>query len=177
MVSNIGRLTIQKGLANLLQAMKLVMEQAPKTILLIVGSGEQYEELIRLAAALGIADRTLFVDFQRGQKWRDAFAISDLFVMPSVSEPFGITPLEAIAFGTPVLISHQSGVSEIIRNCLKVDFWDINVMADQIAAVVQNDDLRDELHRQSYAEFSKMNWYSAAHRMKNLYEIEVGAAA
>lgn len=174
-VSNIGRLTVQKGLTNLLQAMQKVVQTSPKTLLLVVGSGEQYEELLTLAAELGISRNVLFVDFQRGKALRDAYAVSDLFVMPSVSEPFGIAPLEAIAFGTPTLVSKQSGVAEVIRNCLKVDFWDIDEMANQIAAVVNNDVLRDELHEQSYLEFQRMNWYHAAHKMKNLYEIEVGA--
>lgn len=176
-VSNVGRLTIQKGLGNLLVAMQRVIAIAPKTMLLIVGSGEQYEELIDQAAELGISANVLFVDFQRGKALRDAFAVSDLFVMPSVSEPFGIAPLEAIAFGTPTLVSRQSGVAEVIRNCLKVDFWDIDEMVNQITAVMQHDVLRDELHQQSYLEFTRMNWYSAAHKMKNLYEIQMGAAA
>ncbi|GAC1386785.1 MAG: glycosyltransferase family 4 protein [Candidatus Saccharimonadales bacterium] len=176
-VSNVGRMTVQKGLVNLLTAMQGVIARAPKTLLMFVGSGEQYTELIELAAQLGISANVLFVDFQRGQALRDAFAISDLFVMPSVSEPFGIAPLEAIAFGTPTLISKQSGVAEVVRNCLKVDFWDIDEMVNQITAVVQNDVLRDELHQQSYLEFSRMNWYNAAHKMKHLYEISVGAPA
>jgi glycogen(starch) synthase len=174
-VSNVGRLTVQKGLVNLLHAMQGVIAQAPKTLLVFVGSGEQYQELIELAAELDIAANVLFVDFQRGKALRDAFAVSDLFVMPSVSEPFGIAPLEAIAFGTPTLVSRQSGVAEVIRNCLKVDFWDIDEMVNQITAVVQNDSLRDELHAQSFVEFSRMNWTPAAHRVKNLYEIAVGA--
>lgn len=173
-VSNIGRMTIQKGLTNLLEAMQHVVAHAPKTLLVFVGSGDQYEELIELAAELGISANVLFVDFQRGKALRDAFAVSDLFVMPSVSEPFGIAPLEAIAFGTPTLVSKQSGVAEVVHNCLKVDFWDIDEMANQIIAVVKNDVLRDELHAQSYLEFNRMSWYKAAHKMKNLYEISIG---
>jgi glycogen synthase len=173
-VSNVGRLTVQKGLTNLLHAMQGVVERAPKTLLVFVGSGEQYEELIELGAELGISRNILFVDFQRGKALRDAFAVSDLFVMPSVSEPFGIAPLEAIAFGTPTLVSKQSGVAEIVRNCLKVDFWDTDEMTNQITAVVQNDVLRDELHTQSYEEFSRMNWFAAANKMRHLYEQSVG---
>jgi glycosyltransferase involved in cell wall biosynthesis len=175
-VSNIGRLTLQKGLPNLLEAFQKVLERQPKTLLLIVGSGEMYEELLVLSANLGVSSNVLFIDFQRGKALRDAFTISDLFVMPSVSEPFGIVPLEAIAFGTPVLVSKQSGVAEVIRNCLKVDFWDIDEMANQIASVVSNDVLRDELHAQSYVEFERMSWQESAHKMKHLYEIQVGAA-
>ena len=169
-VSNIGRLTVQKGLYNLMLAAKEVIARAPKTIFLIVGSGEQYQELLQLSADLGIAGNVVFTDFQRGKRLRDAFAIADLFVMPSVSEPFGLTPLEAIIYGTPVLVSKQSGVSEVITNCLKVDFWDVNEIANQITAVVQHDSLRDELHIQSYAEFMKMSWDAAASKMVGAYE-------
>lgn len=169
-VVNVGRLTVQKGLPNLLQAAQLVIQKAPKTLFLIVGSGEQYYELISQAADLGIGDKVLFTDFQRGKNWRDAFAIGDLFVMPSVSEPFGLTPLEAIGYGTPALVSRQSGVSEVLRNCLKVDFWDIHEMANQIASVMQSDALRDELWRHAFGEYEQLTWDKAGQRIKELYE-------
>ena len=168
-VSNVGRLTVQKGLYNLLLAAKEVVARAPKTIFLIVGSGEQYLELLQLSADLGIAKNVVFTDFQRGKNLRDAFAIADLFVMPSVSEPFGLTPLEAIGYGTPALVSKQSGVAEVITNCLKVDFWDVHEMANQIHAVVTNDALRDELHTQSFAEFMKLSWDATAHKLVGAY--------
>jgi glycosyltransferase involved in cell wall biosynthesis len=166
---NVGRLTIQKGLPNLLYAMKKVVEKNPKTLLLIVGSGEQYYELIELAAQLGIGKNVLFTDFQRGKRWRDAYAIGDLFVMPSVSEPFGLTPLEAIGYGTPALVSKQSGVAEVLVNCLKVDFWDVDEMANQITAVVQNDPLRDELHTNSLKEYQRLSWNNAADKLIHIY--------
>ena len=169
-VSNIGRLTIQKGITNLLLAAKEVIFRSPKTLFLIVGSGDQYQELLQLSADLGIAKNVIFTDFQRGKRLRDAFAIADLFVLPSVSEPFGLTPLEAIGYGTPALVSKQSGISEVITNCLKVDFWDINEMANQITAVVQNDSLRDELHYQSYKEYLNMSWNGAADKLMDTYE-------
>jgi glycogen(starch) synthase len=169
-VVNVGRLTVQKGLPNLLRAAQEVIEHAPKTLFLIVGSGEQYYELIELAAELGIGDKVLFTDFQRGKRWRDAFAIGDLFVMPSVSEPFGLTPLEAIAYGTPSLVSKQSGVSEILKNCLKVDFWDIHEMANQIAGVMQSDALRDALISNATLEYEKLSWDSASDKVAKLYE-------
>lgn len=168
-VSNIGRLTIQKGLYNLLLAAKEVVYRAPKTIFLIVGSGEQYIELLQLSADLGISRNVIFTDFQRGKRLRDAFAIADLFVMPSVSEPFGITPLESIGYGTPVLISKQSGVAEVLRNALKVDFWDVQEMANQIHAVVSHDGMRDELHKQSYDEYLRLSWDNTAHKLVNTY--------
>ncbi len=169
-VVNIGRLSVQKGLTNLLHAFAKVIEHAPKTFLLIVGSGEQYYELITLAAELGIGDKVLFTDFQRGKNWRDAFAIGDLFVMPSVSEPFGITPLEAIGYGTPALITKQSGVSEVLRNVLKVDFWDIDEMANKISGVVMNDPLRDELHAQSHREWKHFTWDKSADKLMPIYK-------
>lgn len=177
-VVNVGRLTIQKGLPNLLQAAKEVVAKAPKTLFLIVGSGEQYYELIALAAELGIGANVLFTDFQRGKNWRDAFAIGDLFVMPSVSEPFGLTPLEAIGYGTPALVSRQSGISEVLNNCLKVDFWDINEMANKIATVMLNDPLRDELQRNAYQEYEKLSWNEASDKVMNVYrDHTVGAIA
>jgi glycogen synthase len=167
-VVNVGRLTIQKGLPHLLRAAKEVVNYTPKTLFLIVGSGEQEWELIEQAAELGIGKNVIFTGFQRGQNWRDAFAIADLFVMPSVSEPFGLTPLEAVAYGTPVLISKQSGVSEVLKNALKVDFWDVNEMANQIVSVIQNDVLGDVLHTNSYHEFIKMSW---DHTVDELFEV------
>jgi glycosyltransferase involved in cell wall biosynthesis len=168
-VVNVGRLTVQKGLPNLLKAAKEVVFRAPKTLFLIVGSGEQYYELITMAADLGIGQNVIFTDFQRGKRLRDAFSIGDLFVMPSVSEPFGLTPLEAIGFGTPAMVSKQSGVSEVLGNCLKVDFWDIDEMANQITAVVQNDPLRDTLLENAQREYQHLSWDSASEKIHGLY--------
>lgn len=169
-VVNVGRITIQKGLPNLLRAAKEVVARSPKTIFLFVGSGEQERELLELAAELGIGRNVVFTGFQRGKAWRDAYAIGDLFVMPSVSEPFGLTPFEAIGYGTPALISKQSGVAEVLHNCLKVDFWDVKEMANQIVTVVQNDALRDELHTNSLKEYERLSWDNAADRLFDLYE-------
>jgi len=176
-VTNVGRLTIQKGLPNLLRAFRHVVDRNPKTVLLIVGSGEQYYELLELAAQLGLSQHVVFTEFQRGKRYRDAYSIADLFVMPSVSEPFGLTPLEAIGYGTPVLVSKQAGVTEVIQNCLKVDFWDVAEMANQICAVVQNDSLRDELHHNAHKEYSRMSWDNAADKMFDVYHRSFQGAA
>lgn len=169
-VGSIGRLTIQKGLTNLLRAFKHVQEKAPKTFLLIVGAGDQYQELIMLAAELGISKNVVFADFQRGKGYRDAFSVSDLFVMPSVSEPFGIAPLESTLYGTPALISKQSGVSEVISNFLKVDFWDEKEMANQIYAAITYDSLRAELQNNAYKEFERLSWNTAASKVFETYQ-------
>lgn len=178
-VTNVGRLTVQKGLPNLLRAAKIVIEKVPKTMFLIVGSGEQYIELVQLAADLGIAKNVIFTGFQRGKAWRDAMNIGDLFVMPSVSEPFGLAPLEAIAYGTPAMVSKQSGVGEVLHSCLKVDFWDVNEMANQIIATMQNDPLRDELLKNASYELDRMSWHHAANKMVNIYHqyLPTGALA
>ena len=168
-VSNVGRLTVQKGLNNLLQAAKEVIARMPKTIFLIVGSGEQYEELISLSADLGIGTNVVFPGFQRGKKWRDSFAASDLFVMPSVSEPFGLTPLEAGFYGVPSIISKQTGVSEVFRSCLKVDFWDVNEMANKIVAVLREQGLSDVLKEQIETELDGISWKESAGKIKDLY--------
>jgi len=175
-VVNVGRLTIQKGLPNLLSAAQKVIAQDPKTLFLIVGSGEQYGELVEMAAKLGIGTNVLFADFQRGKRWRDAFAVGDLFVMPSVSEPFGLTPLEAIGYGTPVLITKQSGVSEVLQNCLKVDYWDIEEMANLITASLRSEPLRQELWQNAYAEYQQMSWDSASHKIRKLYDAHLTEA-
>ncbi len=168
-VVNIGRLTMQKGLTNLLQAAKMVIDEQPKTIFLIVGSGDQYRELIELGASLGISRNLVFAGFQRGKKWRDAFGIADLFVMPSVSEPFGLTPLEAIVYETPSLISKQSGVAEVLKNCLKTDFWDTSKIADDIINVLRHDSLRTHLLNNAKYELEHLSWDKAAHILIDTY--------
>ncbi len=169
-ITNIGRLTVQKGLPNLLKAAQKVIELEPKTIFLIVGSGEQYEELIELSADLGIGKNVIFTGFQRGKAWRDAFAVADLFAMPSVSEPFGLTPLEAATYGAPSLISKQSGIGEVLHSCLRVDFWDIDEMANQIIAAIRSESLRSQLLESAQQEVGSMSWQRAADTVYDIYQ-------
>jgi len=168
-VANVGRLTIQKGLVNFLLAAKEVVYRLPKTIFLIVGSGEQYYELISLATELGIGQNVIFAGFQRGKQWRDSYAIADLFVMPSVSEPFGLTPLEAAFYDVPSIISKQTGVSEILNSCLKVDFWDINEMANKIVSFLSNEPLGEVLRSELQQELENISWDQSVKKIKNLY--------
>ncbi|HEV2403477.1 MAG TPA: glycosyltransferase family 4 protein [Candidatus Saccharimonadales bacterium] len=175
-VMNVGRMTIQKGLPHLFQAFSIALQYAPKALLLIVGSGEQYHELIELAAELGIADHVLFTGFQRGKRWRDAFDIADLFVLPSPTEPFALTVLEAIGYGTPVLISKETGVAEVIRNALRVDYWDHNQMANKMATLLRHDGLRDELQTQAYRELERFSrGDSTADKLTALYQQQMEA--
>ncbi len=173
-VTNVGRMTIQKGLPNLLYAAKAVIDRSPKTLFVFVGDGEMHNELIELSAKLGISKNVLFAGFQRGKRWRDAYQVCDLFVMPSVSEPFGLTPLEATGYHKPSLISKQSGVSEVLKNCLKVDYWDVKEMANHIAGVVQHDGLAKVLAANAYEEYKKMSWNNSAESVINVYNDKVG---
>ena len=169
-VANVGRLTIQKGLPHLISAASSVVEHCPKTIFLFVGDGDQRDELLELAAENGIAKNTLFVGFQRGKAWRDAFAVADLFVMPSVSEPFGLTPFEAAGYGTSSLISKQSGIAEVFKNCLKVDFWDEHQMANKIVGVLKNQALQDVLTENAWQEYQELSWSHAADAIMERYQ-------
>ena len=175
-VTNVGRLTIQKNITTLLMAAKEVIFRVPKTIFLIVGDGDQYNELIGLAAGLGIAKNVIFTGFQRGKQWRDSFAMSDLFVMPSVSEPFGLTPIEALFYDVPSLISRQSGVGEIYTNCLKVDCWNVNEIANQITAVLQNPGLHQTLVTNAKQELKHLTWDKPSKHLMDIYQQQtVGA--
>ncbi len=176
-VASIGRLTIQKGLANFIHAAEKVCQVRPKTLFLVVGSGEQRDELIMLAAQCSIGDRVIFTGFLRGKAWRDAYSIADLFVLPSVSEPFGLTALEAIGYGTPVLLTKQCGVSEVICNCLKVDFWDIYQMANKISAVLASKPLAETLHANSYQEYQRLSWNKSVDILMQQYHKHLEVAS
>ena len=175
-VTNVGRLTLQKGLVQFVQAAARVIRHRPKTIFLVVGSGDQYEELIRLGAAHGISDKLIFTGFQRGQAWRDAFSIADLFVMPSISEPFGLVALESVCFGTPVLISKQSGVGEVLKSSLRVDYWDIDKMANQIVGALDSNALRKELLEGAKKEVEKMSWGETSEKIRAVYHKHTAGA-
>ena len=126
-------------------------------------------QVVRLAAELGISRRFLFPGFLRGEELQRMYAAADLYVLPSVSEPFGITPLEALAAGTPVMVSKQSGVSEVLSHALKVDFWDIEEMANQVVAVLRHPSLQQTLTRYGTEEVKNVSWPRAAERCLELY--------
>lgn len=178
-VVNAGRKTIQKGLTHLLDAAQVVIEKQPKTLFLLVGGGEQEEELIEYAAQKGISNNVLFVGWLNGtgKAWRDAFKIADLFVMPSVSEPFGLAALEAVGYGAPVIVTYQSGVAEVLTNSYKVDFWDKDKMADQILSVVEYDSLRDEMWQNAFEEYKNISWHKSATVMHEGYARHTGVKA
>lgn len=158
----LGRITLQKGPDYFLKAAKKVLERDTKVMFVISGSGDMEEEIMQLTGTLGISNNVLFTGFLSGSDRHEMYTAADLFVMPSVSEPFGITPLESMTLGTPVLISKQSGVSEIVQHALKVDFWDIDEMANKILSIVGHAALSETLSNNAKQEAESITWTSAA---------------
>ena len=165
----LGRLTLHKGPDYFLNAAKKVLEKNDEVLFIISGSGDMDHQIIEQAANLGISDKVLFTGFLRGERLKQIYKMADLYVMPSVSEPFGITSLESLASGTPVMISKQSGASEILNHCLKVDFWDTDEMANKILAVVNNEELKTCLSDNGQNEVSNFKWSNVADKIINIY--------
>lgn len=165
----LGRLTLQKGPDYFVYTAKKVLEHYKDVIFVVSGSGDMEKFIIRKVAELGISDKFIFTGFLRGKDVLAVYKMADLFVMPSVSEPFGIVPLESLMQGTPVLISKQSGVSEVLNHCLKTDFWDTDEMANKIVAVLRYDELRRCLQENGAKEAEKMNWDNPADKCIDIY--------
>jgi len=158
----LGRITIQKGPDYFIDAAKKVLEIDPNVKFVMAGSGDMMGMMIDKVAAMGIADKFIWAGFVTGKDVDRCYQMADVYVMPSISEPFGITPLEAIANDTPVIISKQSGVSEVLNHALKVDFWDINEMANKILAVLRYKELNHELKQHGAMEVRAMTWGKVA---------------
>ncbi len=173
-VSYIGRITLQKGPDYFLKTAQLVLRYDPKVIFMIVGSGDMEKQIIEEAIGLGISDHLLFAGFLRGEELRQAYRSSDLFIMPSVSEPFGITALEAVAAGTPAIVSKQSGVSEALNHVLKADFWDTEEMANQVLSVISYPSLHHTLQANGHTEVKKVSWQAAAAKTIQVYQKVLG---
>ena len=168
-VSTVGRFTVQKGLHNLMHAAAMALSKNPKLIFLFAGDGEERDELINLAADLGISKNVIFTGFIRGKKLRDIYSISDIFVMSSISEPFGLTALEAAHHGDVLILTKQSGVSEIIWSALKYDFWDEKKLADEILAVASSPALKETLQQNVKREYHKISWNQVAKKCLKIY--------
>ncbi len=166
----LGRITLQKGPDYFLDAAKKVLEKEKDIKFIVAGSGDMEINMVERAAKLGIAKHVLFTGFLRGDDVDKAYKMADLYVMPSVSEPFGITPLEAMRNGTPVIISKQSGVSEVIKNCLKADFWDIDEIANKIIAVLKYNALHHCLKEHGLIEIKKFSWDDSAKKCIDVYK-------
>jgi glycosyltransferase involved in cell wall biosynthesis len=165
----VGRLSVQKGIDNLIKAFKIVSEKEDSALLYIVGEGPELPNLINLSIKLNLADKVIFLGRVPDEEIETLYSIANVFVMPSVSEPFGIVALEAIASNVPTIVSTQSGVSEIIRNTLKVDFWDTEQMADLILGVLDYNQINKEISKNAYRELEDITWEKAAEKFIALY--------
>lgn len=169
-VTFLGRITMQKGPEYFIEAAKRVLDRSRNIRFCFAGSGDMLNAMIELAAAYGIADRCHFPGFQRGKQVYECYKNSDVFVMPSVSEPFGIAPLEAMQCGCPSIISKQSGCGEILTNVIKVDYWDIDAMADAIYSICTNDALYKYLSEEGLREVDQITWEKVGLRIRSCYD-------
>ncbi|MBW8040451.1 MAG: glycosyltransferase family 4 protein [Planctomycetes bacterium] len=166
----LGRITMQKGPEYFLQAAQKVLEVMDNVKFVMAGSGDMMHRTVEMAAELGIGNKVLFTGFLRGDDVQKIYEMADLFVMPSVSEPFGLVPLEALNNDVPVIISNQSGVSEVLTHALKVDFWDIEEMANKIVAVLKYPPLKITLQNNGNLEIRKLRWEDSAAKCMRIYE-------
>ncbi len=166
----VGRITLQKGPDYFIKAAKRVLDVRNDVFFVMVGSGDMQAQVMKETARMGISDKVIFTGFLRGERLKKIYCMADLFVMPSVSEPFGITPLESLINGTPVLISKQSGSSEVISHALKVDFWDTEEMANKIICVLDNISMHNCLKEYGKKEALSLTWEKAAEKCINMYE-------
>ncbi len=168
-VTFLGRITYQKGPEYFMEAANKVLKNSNNVRFVMAGSGDLLRKMIRYAARLGITEKFHFTDFLKGQDVDNMFAVSDVYVMPSVSEPFGISPLEAMRSNVPVIISKQSGVSEILKHAIKIDFWDVDAMADAIHGLITYDSLSAMFRQYGREEVDNLRWENAALQIKNQY--------
>lgn len=168
-VTFLGRITMQKGPEYFVEAAALVLQRTRNIRFCMAGSGDMMNDMINMVAARGIADRFHFPGFMRGKQVYEAFADSDVYVMPSVSEPFGISPLEAMQCGVPSIISKQSGCAEILDKCIKTDYWDIYAMADAMYSLCTNDSLHEYLKIEGKNEVDQITWEKVGKRIYDVY--------
>lgn len=173
-VTFLGRITFQKGPEYFIEAAAKVLKRTKGVRFVMAGSGDMMNRCIRHVAKLGISDRFHFTGFLRGAEVQKMFAMSDVYIMPSVSEPFGISPLEAMCSNVPAIISNQSGAAEVLKYAFKVDFWDVDAMADDIYALLKYPALADFAAREGYDEVNRLKWNIATAKLKNIYESVVG---
>lgn len=176
-VTFLGRITMQKGPEYFIEAAHKVLQRMDSVRFVMAGSGDMMEKIIRRAAQLKIMDKFHFTGFLKGDDVFDMLGMSDLYIMPSVSEPFGISPLEAMQSNVPVLISHQSGVSEILTYAIKVNFWDIDAMADAIYGVLNYPALSSMFKKHGKAEVDDLKWENSAQHVHQIYSQVINQTA
>jgi glycogen synthase len=164
-----GRITVQKGPDYFVAMADKILKYEPNTFFLISGSGDMEEYMVREVASRGIADKFIFCGWLRGEELARIYRDSDIYVMPSVSEPFGILPLECMISDTPVLISKESGVSEVVSCALKSNFWDVDDMADKVISVLRHQKLKNHLTVYGREEVKAIHWKKAADSLISVY--------
>jgi len=165
----LGRLTMQKGPEYFLRSARKVVDRYPNVRFVVTGSGDMIAQCVEEVAALKLGRHVTFTGFLRGDDVDRVFSMADLYVMPSVSEPFGIAALEALSHNVPIIISKQSGVAEVITHALKVDFWDIDEMANKILAVLKHPPLQRTLRQHGAIEMRKLSWRDSARKLSDIY--------
>ncbi|MDE6771008.1 MAG: glycosyltransferase family 4 protein, partial [Muribaculaceae bacterium] len=168
-ITFLGRITMQKGPEYFVEAAAKVLDKNKNVRFVMAGGGDMEQAMIRLAAKRGIADRFHFTGFLRGKEVYQMFRDSDVYVMPSVSEPFGISPLEAMEMGVPSIISKQSGCAEILTNVIKTDYWDVDAMADAMHSIITNKALFDTLRDRGIEEIHGITWEKAGKKVIDIY--------
>ncbi len=168
-ITFLGRITMQKGPEYFVEAAAKVLNKNKNVRFVMAGGGDMEQAMIRLAAKRGIADRFHFTGFLRGKEVYQMFRDSDVYVMPSVSEPFGISPLEAMEMGVPSIISKQSGCAEILDNVIKTDYWDVDAMADAMHSIITNKALYDTLRDRGIEEIHGITWEKAGKKVIDIY--------
>lgn len=168
-VTFLGRITLQKGPEYFIEVARKVLQKMDNVRFVMAGSGDMMIKMIWHAASLRIMDKFHFTGFLRGDDVYKMFSLTDVYVMPSVSEPFGISPLEAMQSNVPVIISHQSGVSEILRHAVKVNFWDIDAMADAIYGILNYDALSGMFKKFGKEEVDNLKWENSARQVRDVY--------
>lgn len=165
----LGRVTFQKGPDYFVRAARRVIEQYRNVRFVMVGTGDMYHRMIEMAADLGVGRYFHYTGFLKRPEIERVFRMSDIYVLPSVSEPFGISVLEAMVAGVPVIVSRQSGVSEVVDNCIKVNFWDVDEMADRILRLLTDDNLHNQLKNGGRAEAMGLSWEESAKKISDIY--------
>ena len=176
-VTFLGRITFQKGPDYFVEAAAKVLKRVPNVRFVMAGSGDMMNHVIRRVARLGIADRFHFTGFLKGDDVHKMFQLSDVYIMPSVSEPFGISPLEAMRANVPSIISKQSGVAEVLDYAVKVDYWDVDAMADAIYGFVKYPALAKMFSEKGLEEVTGLKWNNAAAKIKTVYEDAINECA
>lgn len=166
----VGRITYQKGMHQFLETCKKVIDAIPNTLVVVMGNGDMYNEVVQKSCEMGMAGHIVFTGFLRGEQRDIVFNSASVFLMPSVSEPFGLVAAEAAQFGVPVVVSKQSGVSEVLEYCVKADFWDTELMSKQIIKILKSKKHKNNLSKGLEKDLKNLTWDNSATECNKVYQ-------